>query len=219
MPSPCQSGRCKGHWLRQFPGGELLECQQSRLQFSSECWTNAERRDPARVCAALDGSGVVDEAVWGFDLWNARRTGSHGAVGGDDATGLDSLRARAGLESAGARAYRNAAAGAPGAAAARWKQRRVQRLRGRAGAETAGAATGRNGSCGWLNWRRQSKEPGTCRHYGLPFAADSSSFSIRTWPFEWNVPPVAVLASFMGLSGRKREISVTSPVDERVFST
>ena len=35
---------------------------------------------------------------------------------------------------------------------------------------------------------------------------------MSTWPLEWKVPPVAVLASFIGLPGRKWEISVTRPM-------
>src|SRR5258708_23229248 len=54
---------------------------------------------------------------------------------------------------------------------------------------------------------------------GQGVGADSSSFRMRSWPLEWKVPPVAVLASFMGFSGRKCVISVTKPVVERVFST
>ena len=34
-------------------------------------------------------------------------------------------------------------------------------------------------------------------------ASGSTTFIIKTWPEEWKVPPVAVFASFMGLSGRK----------------
>jgi len=42
----------------------LVRAAGSNAKFSLECGTDAERRDPARVCAALDGSGEVDEALW-----------------------------------------------------------------------------------------------------------------------------------------------------------
>src|SRR6267154_598394 len=37
--SPCPSDRCKGCWLRQLSGGELLEWRQSRLQYCSTSCT------------------------------------------------------------------------------------------------------------------------------------------------------------------------------------
>src|SRR5467141_3657959 len=106
----------------------------------------------------------MGEAVRRLDLWNAGRAGGGGAMGRDDATGLDGLRPRVGLESARTRARGNAAAGSFGAAAARWKQCGVQRRQGRVGAEAAGGATrrARSRNCartgsreverrGWLN--------------------------------------------------------------------
>jgi len=44
---------------------------QDECEFSPECGADAERRNPAGVCAAPDGSGKVDEALRGIDLWNA----------------------------------------------------------------------------------------------------------------------------------------------------
>jgi alpha-L-fucosidase len=90
--------------------------------------------------------GAMDEAVWRFGLRNARRASDGGAVGRDDATGLDGLRSRPGLEWSGAGATGDAAAGSYGEAAARWEQCRIQRRQWRTGAETAGAETGRSGS-------------------------------------------------------------------------
>src|SRR5258708_22892078 len=94
---------------------------------SLECGADAERRDPARICGALDGSGAMDEAVWRFGLRNARRASAGGALGRDDATGLDGLRSRPGLEWCGAGAAGDATAGSYGEAAARWEQGRIQR--------------------------------------------------------------------------------------------
>src|SRR5467141_4507916 len=85
----------------------------------------------------------MGEAVRRLDLWNAGRAGGGGAVGRDDATGLDGLRPRVGLESARTRARGNAAAGSFGPAAARWEHCGVQHRQGRVGAETAGGATRR----------------------------------------------------------------------------
>jgi hypothetical protein len=38
---------------------------------------------------------------------------------------------------------------------------------------------------------------------GFYFAGVSASFRMRTWPLEWNEPPVAVFASCIGFCGRK----------------
>src|SRR5437773_2342805 len=88
----------------------------------------------------------MDEAIWGFDLWNTGRPGGCRAVGRDDAARRDGLRPRPRLESAGVGVGWNSAARSFGAASARWKQRRIQRRQGWAGSEITRAATRRSGS-------------------------------------------------------------------------
>src|SRR5260370_41442421 len=101
-----------------------MPCARGGIErkFSFECRADAERRNPARVCAALDGSGAVDEAVWRFGLRNARRARDGGAGGRDDPKGLDGLRSRPGLEWARAGATGEAAGDSYGAAAGAWRE-------------------------------------------------------------------------------------------------
>ncbi len=54
----------------------------------------------------------------------------------------------------------------------------------------------------WKNPARGSIH-GLGQGVGLRLTVDSSSLRMSTWPLEWKVPPVAVLASFMGVAGRK----------------